>query len=121
MKVTFTDRELDLMQVLWERGSATVPEVQEALEGKPAYTTVSTLLRILEEKGYVGHALEGRFHRYHPLVEPSDARSGALDYVVQKLFRGSPEALLTHFVSDPRLTKEQIRKARALLDEKLED
>lgn len=121
MKPTFTDRELDLMAVLWDRGSATVPEMQEALPGSPAYTTVSTLLRILEEKGSVGHTTEGRFHRYHALVERSTARSGALDYVVNKLFRGSPVALLNHFVSDASLSKEQIRRAQALLAEKLEE
>lgn len=116
---TFTDRELDLMDVLWERGSATVPEMQDALQDGSAYTTISTLLRILEEKGYVAHTVEGRFHRYHPLVERAAAMRGALEYVVEKLFRGSPEALLNHFVSDTRLTKEQIRRARALLDKKL--
>lgn len=121
MKVTFTDRELDLMDVLWERGSATVPEVLEALDGDPAYTTVSTLLRILEDKGYVDHTVEGRFHRYRALVERDAARSRAIDYVVEKLFRGSPEALLSHFVSDATLTKEQLRRARDLLAEKLEE
>jgi predicted transcriptional regulator len=121
MKPTFTDRELDLMDVLWEQGSATVPEMQEALCDGSAYTTVSTLLRILEDKGYVAHTVEGRFHRYHPLVEKAAARKGAIDHVVEKLFRGSPEALLNHFVSDTSLTKEQIRRARALLDQKLEE
>lgn len=121
MDLTFTDRELDLMAVLWERGSATVPEMQKALDGAPAYTTVSTLLRILEDKGYVGHTVEGRFHRYHPLVERRDARTGALRYVVDKLFRGSPEALLNHFVSDAELSQEQLRRARELLAQKLED
>lgn len=119
MKVTFTDRELDLMDVLWERGSATVPEMQAALEGDPAYTTVSTLLRILEEKGYVGHTVEGRFHRYHPLVERATAVRGALRYLTEKLFRGSPAALLAHFVSDSGLTREEIRRVRMLLDEEL--
>lgn len=121
MDLTFTDRELDLMDVLWERGSATVPEMREALDGDPAYTTVSTLLRILEEKGYVEHTVEGRFHRYHPVVERRDARTGALRYVVNKLFRGSPEALLSHFVSDAELSEEQLRRARELLAEKLEE
>ena len=121
MRVTFTDRELDLMDVLWEQGSATVPEMRDALEGDSAYTTVSTLLRILEDKGYVGHTVEGRSHRYHPLVARAAAMSGALHYVTDKLFRGSPEALLSHFVSDSRLTREEIRRLRALLDRKLEE
>lgn len=121
MTVSFTDRELDLMDVLWERGSATVPEMLEALEGDPAYTTVSTLLRILEEKGYVGHTAEGRFHRYHPLVERAAAVRGALQYLTRKLFRGSPEALIAHFVSDSDLTREEIRRVRSLLDKELEE
>ena len=121
MKITFTDRELDLMDVLWERGSATVPEMRDALPGDPAYTTVSTLLRILEDKGYVDHTVEGRSHRYHPVVERATAMSGALKYVTNKLFGGSPEALLSHFVSDSHLTKEEIDRIRALLDRKLEE
>lgn len=121
MDLKFTDRELDLMDVLWDRGSATVPEMQDELDGDPAYTTVSTLLRILEDKGYVGHTVEGRFHRYHPLVERRDARTGALRYVLEKLFRGSPEALLSHFVSDAELSQDQVRRARELLAAKLED
>ena len=71
--VQFTDRELDVMTVLWERGPSTVAEVQAALADRLAYTTVLTILRLLEEKGHVGHAEEGRAHRFHPLVE-RDAR-----------------------------------------------
>lgn len=117
----FTDRELDLMNVLWDRGSATVPEMLDSLEDDLAYSTVSTLLRILEKKGYVDHTVEGRFHRYHPRVEQGAARSGALEYVIEKLFRGSPEALLNHFVSDRSLSEEQIRRAKARLEAELED
>jgi BlaI family transcriptional regulator, penicillinase repressor len=121
MEVRFTDRELDLMDVLWERGSATVPEMLEALEGDPAYTTISTLLRILEDKGYVGHTVEGRSHRYHPLVERDTAVRGALRYLTEKLARGSAGALMTHFVSDAQLTRDEMLKIRALLEEKLEE
>ena len=69
----FTDRELDVMAVLWDRGDATVAEVQERLSDDLAYTTVLTVLRTLEEKGHVGHREEGRAYRYHPLVERAEA------------------------------------------------
>ncbi|MEX0912613.1 MAG: BlaI/MecI/CopY family transcriptional regulator, partial [Gemmatimonadota bacterium] len=73
MDINFTDRELDLMLVLWERGPSTVAEVREALDDDLAYTTVLTVLRVLEEKGHVAHTEEGRAHRYRALVERDEA------------------------------------------------
>ena len=64
MDVQFTDREIDVMEVLWERGPSLVAEVRAALRDELAYTTVLTILRTLEGKGYVGRAPEGRGHRY---------------------------------------------------------
>ena len=73
MDINFTDRELDIMAVLWERGPSTVTEVREALSDDLAYTTVLTVLRVLEEKGRVGHEEEGRAHRYFPRVKREEA------------------------------------------------
>ena len=116
---SFTDRELDVMAILWERGDATVPEVREALTDELAYTTVQTVLRTLEGKGYVAHAEEGRFHRYRPLVAKEDAGKSALTRVVSKLFSGSPELLLTQLVAQRGVTDEQVRRMRKLLDTRL--
>jgi predicted transcriptional regulator len=121
MEISFTDRELDIMGVLWDRGPATVAEVREALADALAYTTVLTVLRVLEEKGYVGHEEEGRAHRYHPLVERQAAGKSALRRLTRKLFKGSPEMLLTHLVSDRRLSDAEIRRMRTLLDERLKE
>jgi predicted transcriptional regulator len=121
MEISFTDRELDIMGVLWDRGPATVVEVRDALEDELAYTTVLTVLRVLEEKGYVGHEEEGRAHRYHPLVERQAAGKSALQRLTRKLFKGSPELLLTHLVSDRRLSDAEIRRMRTLLDEHLKE
>ena len=115
MEITFTDRELDLMDVLWDVGSATVPEMLEKLEGEPAYTTISTLLRILVAKGYVGVREEGRSHRYYPLVERSEAGVSALRRLAEKVFKGSTELALTHFVTSGDLTNEEIRRIQQLL------
>ena len=120
MEVSFTERELDVMDVLWETGTATVAEVRERLADDLAYTTVLTVLRTLEEKGYVGHEEEGRAHRYFPRVERQTAGRSALRRMLHKLFKDSPEMLLTHLVSDRRVSDEELRRMRRLLDERLE-
>ena len=120
MDISLTDREIDVMEVLWDRGSATVAEDRDALEDDLAYTTVLTILRILEEKGRVRHEEEGRAHRYYPLVERQEVRSSALRRLTRKLFKGSPELLLTQLVSDQGLSEKELRKLRELLEERLQ-
>jgi predicted transcriptional regulator len=117
MDITFTDREADVMQVLWDHGPSVVTEVQAGISDKLAYTTVLTVLRTLESKGYVGHSEEGRGHRYHAIIEQQQARKSALRHLTSKLFKGSAELLMTHLVSDQKLSAEQVRRMRALLAE----
>ena len=119
MRITFTDRELDVMAVLWDRGSATVAEVRERLPDDLAYTTVLSVLRTLEEKGHVGHRGEGKAHRYFPLVERRVAGRSALARLIDTVFNGSPELLLTQLVSDRDLSDDQIKKLRRLMDARL--
>ena len=116
MEVVLFERELDVMHVLWGRGPSSVREVRDALEDDMAYTTVLTVLRRLEEKGYVGHTEEGRANR-HALVERSEARASPLERSTRRLFEGSPELVLTQLVSHRRLSMEQRRRLKALLDE----
>jgi predicted transcriptional regulator len=118
--IAFTERELDVMDVLWERGASTVAEVQELLPDDLAYTTVLTMLRTLEEKGHITHEEEGRAYRYAPLVERSEAGASAVRRLMRKLFRGSPELVLTHLESQRGLTKEQLESMRRMLDERIE-
>ena len=120
MDVQFTERELDLMTVLWDRGPSTVAEVQEALSDDLAYTTVLTVLRVLEDKGHVTHTTEGRAHRYEPLVERAAAGSSALRRLTHDLFSGSPELLLTHLVEGDDVSREELKRMRDLLAERLE-
>src|SRR3954451_20911616 len=103
MDVSFTDRELDVMAVLWRRGSGTVNEVRDDLDDDLAYTTVLTILRTLEEKGFVTHLTEGKAHRYLPPVSQDMAGKSALTRVLDKIFAGSSELLLTQLVSDRNL------------------
>ena len=109
-EVVFTDREMDVMSILWKLGSGTVADVRDELEDDLAYTTVLTILRTLEQKGYVRHEKEGRAYRYHPAVEQDEARQSHLHRLMRKLFDGSPELVMTHLVSDGDFSKDDARR-----------
>jgi len=111
------DREMDVMTVLWDRGSGTVAEVRERLRDPLAYTTVLTVLRTLEKKGAVGHVVTGQAHRYVPLIARAEARRSALDRLLDKLFQGAPEQLLTHLVEEHDFSADALRRLRAQIDE----
>ena len=116
MSVTFTERELDVMAVLWEVGPATVADVRDRLADPLAYTTVLTVLRTLEAKGYVGHVEEGRAHRYHALVDREAAGRSALRRLLGTVFGGSPELLLTNLVETRGADAAELARLRAVLD-----
>jgi predicted transcriptional regulator len=115
MKISFTDREADVMQVLWDHGPSVVSDVQNQLSDKLAYTTVLTVLRTLEAKGYVAHEEEGRQHRYLATVQRQAAQRSALNHLLGKFFKDSSELLFARLVSDQKLSPEQIRRMRKLL------
>ncbi|MGZ8377434.1 MAG: BlaI/MecI/CopY family transcriptional regulator [Gemmatirosa sp.] len=117
MSVTFTERELDVMAVLWAGGPATVADVKDQLTDPLAYTTVLTVLRTLEAKGYVGHVEEGRAHRYHALVDRDVAGRSALRRLLGTVFGGSPELLLTNLVETRGADAAELARLRAVLDE----
>jgi predicted transcriptional regulator len=116
MRISLTDREADVMQVLWDHGPSVVSDVQDRLSDKLAYTTVLTVLRTLEAKGYIKHEEEGRQHRYFATVQQRAAQKSALNHLLGKLFKDSSELLFARLVSDQRLSPEQIRRMRKVLD-----
>lgn len=118
MAVSLSNREADVMALLWELGPSTVTEVRAKLKDELAYTTVLTILRNLEAKGYVTHLTEGRAHRFSAAVRQSTARKSALRHLTAKLFQSSSDLLLTHLVSDHKLSEDQVRRIRKILDEK---
>ena len=120
MDIVLHERELELMRLLWERGSATAAEMQEAITDELAYTTVLTILRRMEAKGYVFREEEGRGHRYFPAVEAGQARESALERLTRGLFEGSAEMLLTHLLSREKLSEAQLHRLREMVSEKLE-
>ncbi len=119
--VSFSDRELDVMSVLWEKGSGTVREVKNEIEDDLAYTTILTVCQTLEDKGHVRHEEEGRAYRYYPLVEQEEAGQTELRKLVEKIFLGSSEMVLAQLVSERDLTSEELERMQELLEERLEE
>ena len=114
-----TEAELRLMDVVWEKGEATVSEVAEALprELGLAYNTVLTTMRILEEKGFLRHtkSKEGRAFVYRAVVGRDEASRTALRYLVSRFFRNSPELLVLNLLEDEELSRKELGRIRALL------
>jgi predicted transcriptional regulator len=115
-----TETELELMTILWRLGGGTVGEVLAALPAdRPlAYTSVSTILRILEQKGVVDSEKVGRGHRYLPTVAKEDYETFALGQVVSKVFDGQPLSLVRRLVDTAGLSRKEIAALRQLLDDK---
>jgi predicted transcriptional regulator len=116
--LNLTDAELRLMEVLWERGSATVSDVVEGLPGNVslAYSTVITTLRILETKGYLRHAKDGRAFVYQPIVGRQEARQSAVTHLVRRFFEGSPEQLMLSLLAQKKIDRKELGRLRKLIE-----
>ncbi len=115
-----TDAELRVLHVLWDHGPSTVAEVAERLPGSPvlAYNTVSTLLRILERKGYVTqHAKVGRAFVFRARVPRTQARKRALAHLRARLFGGSTASLVQHLLTDERLAPGELDALKRLIED----
>ena len=119
MTVRLTRRELDVMSVLWELGSATVAEVNARITDDLAHVTVLTILRTLEAKGHVRHTQEGKAFRYFPRLKREDAGSGALARVLEKMYRGSRELLVAGLLDDEDVTRDELLRLQKLVAERI--
>ena len=119
--LSLTEGELRLMDVIWEKGRATVAEVAEGLpkELDLAYNTVLTTLRILEDKGYLKHtkSKEGRAFVYRAVVSREQASRNAVRHLLRRFFGNSAEALVLNLLEDEKLGEEELARVRELLKE----
>ena len=109
---TLTEREAQIMGVIWRLGQATAEEVREALQGQPHDSTVRTLLRVLETKGYLTHEARGKAYVYSPAIARENAQRHALGSVLARFFGGSAEDLVLRLIEDERITPEQLDELR---------
>jgi predicted transcriptional regulator len=116
---TLTDAEARLMQVLWDKKTATVAEVTAAVKSKRPvnYSTVQTILRILEGKGYVKHQKAGRAFLYRPVINQTQARRKALSHLVSRLFNNSPSLLVLNVLEDERIAPDELERLKKVIAE----
>ena len=111
--------EMQIMNVVWEKGSATVHDVKDALgKGrKPAYSTILTMMRKIEAKGYLAHDVDNRTYVYRPTISQKVARKSILGDIIDRLFEGSPTLLLNSLVEQDQVSREDLNQLQALIKE----
>jgi len=116
-KAQLTRLELQIMQVLWHKGPSTVQAVQQRLTGEPlAYTTVQTMLNILQRKGKVKRKLLGKAYEYRPVLSRDKALRDATSDMLDRMFGGSVEALLMSLVKSSQLDADKLAKVQKLIE-----
>jgi BlaI family transcriptional regulator, penicillinase repressor len=116
---TLTPQELAIMKIVWRLEEATVRDVYETMREKRevAYTTVMTMMRILEEKGYLKKTMVDRAHLYKPTKPRQQVLGGMVKDFVERVFDGAPASLLVHLAKDNKLSEKQKKLVRQLIDE----
>jgi predicted transcriptional regulator len=120
--IELTKAESEVMHILWNRGAALVQDiVAEMPKPKPAYNTVSTIVRILEQKGVVGHTAYGRFHRYHPLIGKEKYTRGYMKEVMHDFFGNSVPEMVSFFTQQENLSVKELEAIKQLIEKELHD
>jgi predicted transcriptional regulator len=115
-----TESELEILEVLWERGPSTVRFVNEQLEQKGrkvAYTTTLKMMQIMADKGLLSREMNGRTHIYNPLIQAQAVRSALIDRLVNSVFGGSATRMVLQALGNHKATTEELQKIRELIDE----
>ena len=115
--------ELQIMHVVWDKQKATVHDVKDAISRsrKPAYTTILTMMRKLEAKGYLKHEVDDRTYVYQAMISRRAVRQSVLGDLLDRLFEGSPSLLLSSLVEQDRISEEELREIRKLIQKRGKD
>ncbi len=112
-----TNKEEEIMQVLWQLEKAFVNDILDKMpEPKPHYNTLSTIVRLLEDKGFVSHKSYGKSHQYYPVISLEAYRNVFVKDSIQKYFGNSVSNLVNYFVGDEQLSQEEIQEILAIIE-----
>ena len=112
-----TNKEEEIMQVLWDLRKAFVKDVLEEMsEPKPHYNTLSTIIRNLEDKGYVGHVAYGKTHQYHPLVTKEAYKKKFMKTAIENYFNNSYKNVVSFFAQEEKISTEELREIIDLIE-----
>ena len=109
----FTDKELEIMQIVWEMGEATVKEIQRRLPGEPHYNSVLTIIRVLERKGHLVHRAEGKTYFYQAGESKENSHARLLRHLVDQVFGGSAASVVLNLVQAGDLTPKDLDDIRS--------
>ena len=114
-----TEKEAEVMGILWRDGALTVREIRERYEEPlPHINTVSTIVRILEEKGFVGHKAEGKSFRYFPAVEKVEVREKSFSRFVKEYFDNSYKSVISALVQEEKISADELREILRMIEDK---
>lgn len=118
-----TKAEERIMQIFWKLKKAFVKDVIEELpdDPKPPYNTISSVVRVLEKKGYLGHTAYGKTHQYHPVVSKAAYRKMYMKKLLSGYFDNSPASLLSFMVKEENLSEEEIQKLKDIIDQSADE
>ncbi len=113
--VGFTDREVEILAVLWEHGEATVEDIRQQLSGEPTVSTVRTLLNVMVDREYIGDNGKEYGRTYHAKVSKAEGQRSVLRNMIDTVFAGSPEALVLRLLETEKLDWDRVKKLRKRL------
>jgi predicted transcriptional regulator len=113
-----TELELEIMSAIWELGETAITEVHSRLGTKYAYTTIATMMKILEKKKYLKVFKRERAHQYLPLVSKEDYESTAIDHLVDRLFDGAPSRLVMKLLDASKIDPEELNEIRKIFEKR---
>ena len=116
-----TEVELQLMNIIWDLGDCTVKDVQQTLSAERAlaYTSVATIMKILEQKGFVESTKNDRVHTYQPLMTRDSYERSSLKHLAHNVFQGDSSSMVMRLLTDSRLSQEELLAIRKILNERL--
>ena len=113
-----TQKEEEVMQVLWQLEKAFVKEIVPQLEGSNHYNTISTVVRKLEEKGYVGYEAFGKTHQYHPIIDKSSYRNKFVNNAMTSYFNDSYKNMVSFFAKEEKISAKELREILEMIESK---
>ncbi len=117
----FTRAEEKIMQILWKLEKGFVKDIIERLPNpKPAYNTVSTIVRVLEKKGFVSYTAYGKTHEYFPIISRNEYKKNFLKSFIKRYFSNSFQEMVSFFTSDRDIDLKELEEMRELLSEEIE-
>ena len=114
-----TELELELMQEIWTQGKCTVRDVHDAFPKRLAYTTIATVMKVLEQKGFLSIQKHDKAHVYEPTLSREAYARGAVKHVTERLYRGRAAPMVAHLLDESELTPAELKHLRELLKSKL--